>query len=1476
MANQAMAVSYSESNPPPCSGTWSASSGNSVYTCSGRVTLKSGDSVTTTRGVTLKATGFSIAGSTIGSSSAPITIEAGWEGITTTGTSRFSASVSSSGTVSLGTAAIAGSLTSNSSITMAGGSVGGDVSSSSNPVQLTNVSVSGSVTAGGTITLTGGSVTGLVNSNCCDVITNGTNLQGGARSGSSSLSITGGTIQGDFSSVNNPATFSNVTMVSGTVVAGAISFSGSTVGSSASPVTMTSRYNAISLSGSQVYGDLTAPDSSTVNVTNGSSVIGTCRPNSTPANACRQANQLVLAWNLDEGAWTGTTGEVKDESGNNLVGTAIGGASTASINPALPAVGNQGTCRYGSFAPSSSQYVQAPHNALLTLQSSFTIGVWVKPLSLPSSGLMSILSKDENYEFHLRPDGTVNWWWQTSSPSATREFNSTQKITVGQWNHIAIRYTASQQRIYINGSLAGQASLSGTPLANNDPLQLGWDQLAGRHFNGNIDELRIYRGALTDSEIAALATERHTCQVAMQCVNDSFNTLGSDWVTSSSGATPYTPAVVDGRLRLTSNQNNVATATALQRVFPAAGNFLQIQFKYYAYNGSGADGIAVILSDASVTPQPGGYGGSLGYAQLNGTPGFAGGWLGIGVDEFGNFSNGTSSGGEGRQLGPGRQVDSVSLRGSGSGTADYRYLRGTGTLTPSIDSPSSRTAAPGHTYRITVDARTTGKGLVTVERDTGSGFVVLPNLNGFDVFTDSRQRGLPEQGFYLSLTGSTGASTNIHEIDDFQVCANQIDTVAQQIHHFDLSYSTPSLTCNPQDVTIRACLNADCSKLYTDDVTVALTANGAVWHVVDSKLTFSGGVGKAKVQATRIGESTIGVGSSTPPALSFSTTTCSTPGCKLMGVESGFVFDVPTLIANKPQAISVRAVKVAPGDPQTCVAGFAGGNKTIGFNATYENPATGTRSVSVNGESVRTTIKSAATTYTPVSLRFDSEAKASMTVNYSDAGMMNLNAYYAPTDGNENLLVMRGSDSFLSKPYGIHIETDIDKRAAAARCNEAMIAGCPVFVAAGDQFPVRFRAVGWDTDELRTAEALKNNISTPNFSLSHQSGAFKLEQSLVAPDPEKGGDPGVLGMKTYDHALGEISTVAGQTISEVGIFRLTTGLNQNVNYFGEAVDGGTSNLIGRFIPARLGVTAEASLAPSCGTAFSYQGQPMGFVPGFEPHATVTAYNRAGGTTTNYDRAPFWRLGTPAREPYRSIVVGKPALNGRLLTSGTANMAVVGADNGDGARLYRWTGEQLTYAPAVSPSSDDLPFTAAVEQTFTAAGLTDADGACHTAAGGGSCQPFTYPFKPGSEVRLGRLKVGNAHGSELHGLDLPITVESWKAIGAGATFLPEGEDSCTTGASLGQVSLRNFTGNLAQGNTAGNIGALNGGLGLISLSAPGQGKHGSAQVALPATPNWLLYDWNGDGAREEPSGLATFGIFEGPKPLIFRRELYRGM
>lgn len=961
------------------------------------------------------------------------------------------------------------------------------------------------------------------------------------------------------------------------------------------------------------------------------------------------------------------------------------------------------------------------------------------------------------------------------------------------------------------------------------------------------------------------STPANACQpplVPTCFFDDNFErtTLGDAWVTTRrSGSFNIGIANNSGRrMRLTDDSSEVATAATLQWLLPAANNLVTIEFDYYAYstrNNRGADGIAVILSDGSVTPQPGSFGGSLGYAQRNnGDAGFAGGWLGIGLDEFGNFANPT----EGRNGGPGFIGDALTIRGSAAGA--YRYLAGTGSLNPGIDtSAATSSASPGHRYRIVVDSRAAGQAMVSVARRTTSGGSFQTLVAPFNALASAGQGTIPTD-FLLSFTGSTGGSVNIHELDAVQVCAARYRPVGPQIDHFRFTHASSSLTCNPLEVTLRACLNASCSQLYTDPVTVELSPS-ALW-VGGNPLTFSGGVTTLQLRGNTPGTVTLGVNSSTPPARAFGTNLCSTADCRVSFVESGFIVDTPDVLAAKPASATIRAVRADPANPQACVPGFAGGSREVQWRASYLEPTSGTQPVRLDGTAV-------GSTFTPVSVTFDSNASATVPLRYDDAGQIRLQARYAPTSGNESGLIMAGEDSFVSRPYGLCLQTP-------STCGEGSSwPSCslmPGGVRAGDAFDLDLRAVAWQRDgQPLTADELCSNPTTPNFRLSD----IGLSHQVLAP---AGGVPGSLSLDRYSHNLGAVTRVR-PAISEVGVFRLSA---TPPSYLGQPINGGSSAPVGRLAPARLEAQGSATLQAACGV-FSYQGQPMGFAQ--SPQVDITARNRQNVITANYDHPDFWRLASPSRAAqasgvsYLSVVSanGRNAfastqagadLNARLTVQGTASAATVNATPGDGQRRFTWSGESLVYAPATSPQTEDLPFEAQVQMGFEAAALRDSDGICYGSET--SCAGYNFSFA-GSEVRLGRLLMGNAHGSELQSLSLPLQVQSWQNVAGQNLFAVNTTDTCSNPL-LQNVDLGPYSGNL-DGHTTPGIGWSSSSLGTVLLSAPGSGNQGSVLARLRNTPAWLWFNWSGNG-REAASGLATFGIHAGSPPLIYRRELYR--
>lgn len=221
-------------------------------------------------------------------------------------------------------------------------------------------------------------------------------------------------------------------------------------------------------------------------------------------------------WKFDESGYTGAAGEVIDASGNGLHMQAFNGATTTATNAKF--------CRSAQFTGNATQrYLQIADNALLDIPDQLTITAWVRPASWPGSGLMSIASKDENYEFHVTASGQINWWWTAGGNQFSTGANA---VPANTWTHVALVFTRGAQEIYINGALAGNnwSSPDRSLLAqNDDPFQIGQDQgFAGRYFDGLIDDFRIYAAALSQADVQSIFGENPPCPVSLDHYAISF------------------------------------------------------------------------------------------------------------------------------------------------------------------------------------------------------------------------------------------------------------------------------------------------------------------------------------------------------------------------------------------------------------------------------------------------------------------------------------------------------------------------------------------------------------------------------------------------------------------------------------------------------------------------------------------------------------------------------------------------------------------------------------------------------------------------------------------------------------------------------------------------------------------------------------------------------------------------------------------
>jgi Bacterial lectin len=265
------------------------------------------------------------------------------------------------------------------------------------------------------------------------------------------------------------------------------------------------------------------------------------------------------------------------------------------------------------------------------------------------------------------------------------------------------------------------------------------------------------------------------------------DTPAGDWIAKSTGGksrpclTAATAAVTGGIPECTESANGARKPDlAGSGAFEVTGNDkgesgfglftrpldtskgIQVDFDVFQHNAHtykdsfgarGGDGIAFFLINGAASPAAAGdAGGSLGYRNL------PGGVIGIGFDEFGNFSD-PRWGGTG---GPGETPNSVVLRGADS--TGYRYIAGVKAPGPlAVDSAVQRAGAKRH---VTITVSTKNVLDVYVNFVNGKGPVRV--LGPIDLNTIKGQPQLPPT-VKFGFAAATGAATNFHEVQGMTV-----------------------------------------------------------------------------------------------------------------------------------------------------------------------------------------------------------------------------------------------------------------------------------------------------------------------------------------------------------------------------------------------------------------------------------------------------------------------------------------------------------------------------------------------------------------------------------------------------------------------------------------------------------------------------------------------------------------------------------
>jgi hypothetical protein len=240
-----------------------------------------------------------------------------------------------------------------------------------------------------------------------------------------------------------------------------------------------------------------------------SSTQGTCTsapPSATCAIGALAVNPVLFDhpaayWRLGDPTSTAVAADT--------VGTSPGAYSGVSLETAGAVPGDPAATFSGSGV------VSIPAATALDLSTALSIEAWVKPAAAGSNGgiFEKTIGGNVNTQYLLLMEGGYIEW-RGKQAAGTYVTAGGGLLQAGTWSHVVGTYDGSMLRLYVNGAQVGSVAAA-TLATGSGPAFIGRLGAEGSNpgilpFNGVIDEVAVYSGALTPTRVLAHYTNAQT------------------------------------------------------------------------------------------------------------------------------------------------------------------------------------------------------------------------------------------------------------------------------------------------------------------------------------------------------------------------------------------------------------------------------------------------------------------------------------------------------------------------------------------------------------------------------------------------------------------------------------------------------------------------------------------------------------------------------------------------------------------------------------------------------------------------------------------------------------------------------------------------------------------------------------------------------------------------------------------------------